>query len=146
MAYERQKIAPWERYTDGEWHEVRRGPEGEGRDESLRQYHNHYQSMRAWCRLNGMRGQISRRENGRVLSVRIRPDDRPAEREQVIKAIRDKSRNEIGRSLIEAVQLLEYGLHLRMHGENAPGGTETWREFDQRTEAFLRQLFGMEMR
>jgi hypothetical protein len=34
--------------------------------------------------------------------------------------------------------LLEYALHLRMHGERAPGGKETWAEFDRRTEAFLR--------
>ena len=44
--------------------------------------------------------------------------------------------------LAEAVELLEYALHLRMHGERAPGGIETWREFDQRCEAFLRKRMG----
>lgn len=34
--------------------------------------------------------------------------------------------------------LLEYALHLRQHGEHAPGGNETWAEFDQRCERFLR--------
>jgi hypothetical protein len=38
----------------------------------------------------------------------------------------------------EAVRLLEEALHLRMHGERAPGGNETWREWDRKTEAFLR--------
>lgn len=38
----------------------------------------------------------------------------------------------------QAVTLLRYALHLRMSGEKAPGGNETWAEFDQRAEAFLR--------
>jgi hypothetical protein len=38
----------------------------------------------------------------------------------------------------EARRLLEYALHLRMHGERAPGGNETWAEFDRRCEAYLR--------
>jgi hypothetical protein len=37
-----------------------------------------------------------------------------------------------------AVKLLDYALHLRMHRENAPGGTETWAQFDRDVEAFLR--------
>jgi hypothetical protein len=39
----------------------------------------------------------------------------------------------------EAVALLMYALHLRMHGERAPGGHETWAEFDRRCEDFLRR-------
>lgn len=39
-----------------------------------------------------------------------------------------------------AVTLLRYALHLRMYGENAPGGNETWAEFDRRAEALLRTL------
>jgi hypothetical protein len=35
-------------------------------------------------------------------------------------------------------QLLEYALHLRQYGENAPGGSETWAEFDRRAEMMLR--------
>lgn len=42
--------------------------------------------------------------------------------------------------LAEAVRILEYALHLRMHGENAPGGSETWAKWDQLAEAFLRQV------
>jgi hypothetical protein len=38
----------------------------------------------------------------------------------------------------EAHRLLEFALHLRMHGENAPGGTETWAQFDREVEHFLR--------
>ena len=38
----------------------------------------------------------------------------------------------------EAVRLLEYALHLRQHGERAPGGNETWAQFDRDAEAFLR--------
>lgn len=39
-----------------------------------------------------------------------------------------------------AIQLLEEAMHLRTQGENAPGGHETWREWDRRTETFLRSL------
>lgn len=38
----------------------------------------------------------------------------------------------------EPLTLVKYALHLRMYGENAPGGTETWKEFDRRAEEFLR--------
>jgi hypothetical protein len=38
----------------------------------------------------------------------------------------------------EAVRLLEYALHLRRNGENAPGGTETWAQWDRDAETFLR--------
>jgi hypothetical protein len=44
----------------------------------------------------------------------------------------------------EAIKLLEYAMHLRMHGECAPGGNETWREFDTRNETFLRAVWGDE--
>jgi hypothetical protein len=44
-------------------------------------------------------------------------------------------------SLAEAIQILEYALHLRMYGERAPGGDETWRQFDQDCERFLRDQF-----
>lgn len=40
--------------------------------------------------------------------------------------------------LAEAVRLLEYALHLRQHGERAPGGNETWAQFDRECEALLR--------
>lgn len=38
----------------------------------------------------------------------------------------------------EAVRLLEEALHLRQNGERAPGGTETWRDWDRKVERFLR--------
>lgn len=37
-----------------------------------------------------------------------------------------------------AVQLLELALHLRKHGERAPGGNETWADFDRKAEDYLR--------
>lgn len=37
-----------------------------------------------------------------------------------------------------AVELLEEALHLRMNGERAPGGNESWDEWDCKAEAFLR--------
>lgn len=40
----------------------------------------------------------------------------------------------------DLIGLLSYVLHLRQHGERAPGGDETWAEFDRRAEAFLRGL------
>ena len=39
-----------------------------------------------------------------------------------------------------AVRLVEEALHLRMHGECAPGGNETWGEWDRKAEVFLRDL------
>ena len=41
----------------------------------------------------------------------------------------------------DAVSLLEYALHLRMYGERAPGGNETWQEFDRRVEVFFQALY-----
>ena len=37
-----------------------------------------------------------------------------------------------------AVRLLEEALHLRMNGERAPGGNETWRGWERDAERFLR--------
>jgi hypothetical protein len=39
----------------------------------------------------------------------------------------------------EAVGLLEEALHLRMNGERAPGGNETWRDWDLRAEQFMQE-------
>lgn len=41
------------------------------------------------------------------------------------------------RDLEAVARLLEYAIHLRVHGENAPGGDETWERFDQMAEEFL---------
>ena len=38
-----------------------------------------------------------------------------------------------------AIGLLEEALHLRQNGERAPGGSETWRDWDRRAERFLRE-------
>ena len=43
----------------------------------------------------------------------------------------------------EAVKLLERVLHLRMNGERAPGGNETWQDSDRDVEAYLRKAHGM---
>jgi hypothetical protein len=40
----------------------------------------------------------------------------------------------------EAVRLLEEALHLRMNGERAPGGTETWHDWERRAEKALRDI------
>lgn len=41
-------------------------------------------------------------------------------------------------ALWHARALLEEALHLRMHGERAPGGNETWADWDLRAEGWLR--------
>jgi hypothetical protein len=122
----RQKVAPWELYTDGEWHEVRNTVDDEPRQESLRVFARHKESLREWASRNGYAGQLSRRDNGRSIKVRLTP--RRSER----RLTRDDA--------TQAVQLIKYALHLRMHGERPPGGDETWAEFDRRAEAFLRGL------
>lgn len=40
----------------------------------------------------------------------------------------------------EAIALLVEALHLRMHGEFAPGGSENWHDWEGRAEGFLRGL------
>lgn len=40
----------------------------------------------------------------------------------------------------EAIELLKEALHLRMHGENAPGGSENWSDWERKAESFLREL------
>jgi hypothetical protein len=40
---------------------------------------------------------------------------------------------------IAARDLIAYALHLRQHGERAPGGNETWADFDRKAEDFLRR-------
>jgi hypothetical protein len=39
-----------------------------------------------------------------------------------------------------AIRLLEEAFHLRMNGERAPGGNETWQDWDRRAETFLRDI------
>lgn len=40
----------------------------------------------------------------------------------------------------EAEHLVEEALHLRANGERAPGGSETWQEWDRKAEAYLRDV------
>lgn len=47
---------------------------------------------------------------------------------------------EPGESFLAAIQLLEEALHLRRNGERAPGGTETWRDWERRAGEFLRDV------
>jgi hypothetical protein len=42
--------------------------------------------------------------------------------------------------LTTAIRLLTEALHLRMNGERAPGGNETWADWDKSAEEFLRGL------
>lgn len=58
--------------------------------------------------------------------------------EAALESARADERERLQRENQEAVKLLKYALHLRMYGENAPGGNETWREFDGNCERFLR--------
>lgn len=37
-----------------------------------------------------------------------------------------------------AIRLLEAALHLYQNGEHAPGGTETWAQWERGAEVFLR--------
>lgn len=143
MTYTRPKVAPWENWTDGEWHAVREGPVGEPKSDSLRIYRNHAQSLREWADRRGYRGQLSRRENGRILLVRL-TKDQAGSRAPYVATMQPMSRSEIGRHAIEALQLLEYALHIRMYGERAPGGNKNWPEFDRRAELLLRKMRGLE--
>src|ERR1700733_12680576 len=43
-------------------------------------------------------------------------------------------------AMATARRLLEQALFLRMNGERAPGGNETWAEWDRHAEEFLRSL------
>lgn len=140
MTYERTKVASWELFTDGEWHNVRTGPPGELMQESMRQYRRHWESLRAWAPRNGYRGQLSRREGGRILQVRMLPKDAPGDAGG---RLRGMSRQDLGIGMMTAVRLVEYAIHLRLYGERAPGGSETWQEFDRRAEKFLRSLSKM---
>jgi len=38
-----------------------------------------------------------------------------------------------------AIRLLEEALHLRQNGERAPGGNETWRDWDKRADRFMHE-------
>lgn len=49
-----------------------------------------------------------------------------------------RERDQLRATVERATKLLEYALHLRMYGERAPGGNETWRQFDTDVEHFLR--------
>lgn len=142
MDYQRTKVAPWETVADGRWHAIRTGPADEPREESHRQHRRHYDSMRAWARTHGYQGQLRRREHGRLLSVRLVKDT--ASRRSIADKIglRKKSPNEVEAALISAVKLISYALHLRQFGENAPGGDETWAEFDMQAEKYLRKMAG----
>ena len=41
-------------------------------------------------------------------------------------------------ALTEALRLLRLALHLRQHGEQAPGGDETWTDWHRQAETLLR--------
>lgn len=139
MSYERKKVAPWGDYADGEWHEVRRGPDDEPRDESVRQYRRHWESMRAWVRHRPYRGQLSRTDNGKVIRARFTPE--PAEGEWDVQYLQPLTRVQLGRHLLDAMRVLDHALTLRTHGES---GELTWRRFDTRAEDFLRKIRGQE--
>lgn len=51
-------------------------------------------------------------------------------------------RDEAEAALDRANRLLRYALHLRINGENAPGGNETWQQFDRDCDEHLRSVEG----
>ena len=65
---------------------------------------------------------------------------------QTITLIRARrERDGLRRALADATRLLEFAMHLRSYGERAPGGSETWQEFDRAAEVFLRSLGGLKV-
>lgn len=80
MGYERKKVAAWEKYADGQWHEVRRGPADELREESLRVYARHKESVRSWAYRLGHTYHLSRENNGQVIRVMIETGGTKTER------------------------------------------------------------------
>lgn len=137
MGYERKKLQPWEKYTDGEWHAVRCGPPDEPREESMRIYHNHAMSMRQWADRNGYRGQLSRRGNGRELRVRFTPITRP----MAMPALSRMDRTQLGTTLVEALKLIHVAVRLRTYGEPVPGDPDVvWDEFDRGAGVLLRRI------
>ena len=46
--------------------------------------------------------------------------------------------SEDSQALTEALRLLRLALHLRQHGERAPGGDETWTDWHRQAETMLR--------
>ena len=45
--------------------------------------------------------------------------------------------------LRRAVAVVQYAHHLRVHGERAPGGNETWEQFDRASEECLRAMLSL---
>ena len=70
------------------------------------------------------------------------PQDRAAFRSALRKAAYDLPSPPAVTDLDTAVRLLEQALHLRMNGERAPGGDETWRDWERDAEEFLRGFRG----
>lgn len=71
-------------------------------------------------------------------------DSRVAELESALQTAREMYTSARERAkhghLGAAVKLLEYAMRLRMYGERAPGGDETWHEWATGAETFLRSL------
>lgn len=60
------------------------------------------------------------------------------ERDRTVPSLDDKD------DLDQALALLEYALTVRMYGECAPGGSETWQAWDTSVEHYLRRIRGFE--
>lgn len=58
------------------------------------------------------------------------------ERADVIDELRHRA-EAAERRLVDMRRLVETALHLRQHGEYAPGGTENWRQWDRDAETAL---------
>ncbi|OZE35626.1 MULTISPECIES: hypothetical protein [unclassified Rhodococcus (in: high G+C Gram-positive bacteria)] len=58
---------------------------------------------------------------------------------QVVSKLTDAGYSIVPTADVKSVRTVaEYALHLRINGERAPGGNETWAKFDRFAEAVLR--------
>jgi hypothetical protein len=104
------------------------------------------QGCGAWTReLHRFQALILSAANGGCMCVAGHPQvtgDLPTEESlgAVWTELATRPMSPVGRSeRDEAVTLLEQAHFLRMNGERAPGGNETWREWDLRAEQFLQE-------
>lgn len=74
------------------------------------------------------------------LAVALRAKTEELRQEQTARAASQQDLTAAERQRDDAIRLLIYALHLRMHGERAPGGDETWSQFDRDAEAYLRRI------
>jgi len=85
------------------------------------------------------------REGWSYADIMRQRDEARAEVEERLAAdllVQQRATDEAETALDRANRLLRYVLHLRMYGENAPGGNETWQQFDRDCDEYLRSVEG----